>query len=290
LLSEIFFKDWNGEAFGRDVTDDLEAVLAEALVRVVARFPQISIDRNSFVSFVAERVEFDAKVLASLQRLQFEDLFLVWGISVEDSEALRLLEAEYWESADGALRRIPDTADCVDEVKQRVRERLFTARDDGAPKILQYQGRGPLKSWLRVVAVRAALDLLKQDKKHVPLTDGILSVGLSEEDNQELRLLKVTYRNEFKLAFQSALASLTDKERNILRYHYIECLNLDAIGEIYKVHRSSVHRWVVSIREALLQATTRGLTAKLGVETLEVESIMRLIQSQLDMSIERFLE
>src|SRR5204862_1158487 len=49
----------------------------------------------------------------------------------------------------------------TDEVKQILREKLFVCRD-GAPKIREYEGRGALRSWIRVAAVRVAVDLLRE--------------------------------------------------------------------------------------------------------------------------------
>ncbi len=75
----------------------------------------------------------------------------------------------------------------------------------------------------------------------------------------------------------------------MLRYHFLQGLNIEQIGAIHSVHRATVARWLASLRKDLLESTREALARRLDVGDAEVESIMRLIRSQLDASIERLL-
>jgi RNA polymerase sigma-70 factor (ECF subfamily) len=55
------------------------------------------------------------------------------------------------------------------------------------------------------------------------------------------------------------------------------------------VHRVTITRWLNRIKENLLEETRFGLAARLAVSGEELESIMRLIQSQLHVSIRGML-
>jgi hypothetical protein len=48
-----------------------------------------------------------------------------------------------------------------DELRQNVRERLFLGTPDAPPRIASYSGEGDLRHWVRVVAMRAALNLTR---------------------------------------------------------------------------------------------------------------------------------
>ena len=71
----------------------------------------------------------------------------------------------------------------------------------------------------------------------------------------------------------------------MLRYHLIDRLNIDQIAAIHDVHRATAARWLVRIRAQLEERTREELRRALGVSGAELDSIIRLIQSQLDLSI-----
>ena len=60
---------------------------------------------------------------------------------------------------------------------------------------------------------------------------------------------------------------------------------MDQIGLLYRVHRVTASRWLAGARKAVLSHTRRLLTDQLDISAEEFESIVRLVQSQLDLSI-----
>ena len=56
------------------------------------------------------------------------------------------------------------------------------------------------------------------------------------------------------------------------------------------MHRVTAFRWVNRAREQLVVKTHEALQAKLQITQGEMNSILRLIQSELDMSIARYLK
>jgi RNA polymerase sigma-70 factor (ECF subfamily) len=100
-----------------------------------------------------------------------------------------------------------------------------------------------------------------------------------------LASLKQRYRDEFRGAFTDAAAQLTDRERTLLRYRFLDDLSIDEIGVLYRVHRTTVARWIAAIRESLFEATRAKLMQQLQITDSDVDSVLRLIDSQLDISI-----
>jgi RNA polymerase sigma-70 factor (ECF subfamily) len=111
----------------------------------------------------------------------------------------------------------------------------------------------------------------------------------SEALDPELEGLKRKYREEFKLAFHAALAKLTDRERNLLRYELVGNLSIDEIAKLYDVHRATLARWRAAAREKLFVETERSLRTALGIGATDFRSIVRWIDSELDVSLSRVL-
>ena len=97
-------------------------------------------------------------------------------------------------------------------------------------------------------------------------------------------------RREFRDAFQEAAASLEPRERTLLRYSVVDGLTVDDLGRLFQVHRASAARWVADARDKLTSRTRSSLARRLGVRVRDQESILRLVQSQLDLSLRSILE
>ena len=87
----------------------------------------------------------------------------------------------------------------------------------------------------------------------------------------------------------AAIALLAPRDRLLLKYHYIDSLSIDRIGAIYDIHRATAARWVAAAREALAVQAQGLLSARLGVTASQLRSIARMVESQLDLSIQRLL-
>ena len=92
-----------------------------------------------------------------------------------------------------------------DDVKQRVRERLFVPREGVLPRIASYTGRGPLAGWLRILATRTAIDARRAQQRAAghASDDGLCRVAAASPD-PELGYLKGRYAREFGEATANA--------------------------------------------------------------------------------------
>jgi len=241
-------------------------------------WPDLAVPQERFAAHVAA-VAKDTPV----ERLCIPDLYLAFACAIGADKAVETLEKSHFSRLDPLLKRLGASGATGDEVKQRLRERLVVNK-----KIATYSGKGDLWRWLKVAATREALHLLKREKKGRTPSDE-LEDAVSPADSPELELLKRTYRAEFKSAFQETLRSLEPRPRTILRYYLVDGLNIDEIGQIYGVHRATAARWIERVREDLLLGTRERLMGQIRVSGGEIDSIMRLIQSRLDVSVQRFL-
>ena len=289
-LSPLFLPHLPAGAEGRIASSDrLEQSLADVLELSRATFPDIPLPPETFLAFLARRIPEGKSVEVGLLELKVADLYLACACLERIPRAVARFEAEYLVEIKQALSRMETAAVQVEDVKQMICQKLLTADGEAPPRLARYSGSGDLRSWLCVVAVRAALDQLRREKDAPPIADSAMADAVAPEEDQELQYLKQLYRVEFKAAFEEALATLTTRERNILRHQVLDGLTLDQIGAVYNVHRATVARWNARLRERLLKQTRRALLARLHTTGSELESIMRLIQSHLDVSIRRHL-
>jgi RNA polymerase sigma-70 factor (ECF subfamily) len=137
--------------------------------------------------------------------------------------------------------------------------------------------------------MRAALKLLRKDGREMPTSDDAILEAKSSEDDPELAYMKAAYRASFRAAFQEALESLHPKERTLLKQQIVDGLGIDELGALYEVHRATAARWVQAAREKLLLRTRRTFMLRARISSDECESIMRMVRSQLDVSLHRRL-
>jgi RNA polymerase sigma-70 factor (ECF subfamily) len=199
-----------------------------------------------------------------------------------EREAIQRLETDYIARTASAIGRIDPSATFRDDVLQELRARLLVGRDGKPPKIASYEGRGSLLGWIRVVAVRTALTLKRRAKP--PAEDDAIAPEIAPED-PELDHIRAAHAPEFEEAFRAAMASLSVKERNVLRLRYLDGVNIDGIGRMYGTHRATAARWISTACDKLLGETRRLLVERFGVASSQVDSLMRLLQSEFEMSL-----
>jgi RNA polymerase sigma-70 factor (ECF subfamily) len=263
------------------------AALSARFAAARASWPTVALPPERFAAFVAKRVPPDAADGAPLAELAVEELYLTCACARGDAEALRVLEARYFPRARAALAGLRLDPSAVDELVQRLRVYLFVDPGDGRPRIVQFRGRGTLGSWLGVSAVRAAYKLLERETRERTNEDERLARVAAREHDQEVLVAKGRYGEAFRAAFAAALGSLEDRDKNLLRQHYLDGLSTDQLGALYRTHRTTITRWLGAAKQRLLDRTRSYLMSRLRVPLADCDSIIRLVESQLDVTLYR---
>jgi RNA polymerase sigma-70 factor (ECF subfamily) len=218
------------------------------------------------------------------------DQELAAACAAGSAPAVAALEAAHFGGLRLALRSMRLQPHQIDDVLQDLRADLFVPRDGRPARIGEYQGRGTLKSWLRVCATRLALKHLRRARGTAPgADDDALLEERAPADDPELACIKDSCREEFRAAFQDALSSLGERERALLRLYTVDGLSIDEIGAVYRVHRATAARWIASAEGTLLDRTRRALMDRGRIGRADCESMLRLVQSQLAATIRRRL-
>ena len=268
----------------------LEGVLDEMIRAGRDAWPSIPLDSAVFVAHVADRIPTDQPVVDTLETLHYADLHLACACANGDNQAVREFHTRYDDIITRAARRVEAQGVQADETRQVLITHLLLQRENRPPAIALYSGQGTLKSYLRVAALHKALHLLKKSKRAPQGVDfSEVMMVADTDDDPELTVLKDTYRKEFKTAFHDAMGLLSSEDRNLLRYHYLSGLNTRQIAQLTSMNQSTVVRHLARVRGRLLAVTRTRLMADLGLGQSKFNSILKLVQSQLDVSIERVL-
>jgi RNA polymerase sigma-70 factor (ECF subfamily) len=262
----------------------LQARLVTKLQEARAAWPGLSVGDGEYLEYVTERLPAGDR-MAALETVHVHDLYLACGCAQGDKVALRAFEGILKPEVAAALARLRCSASTADEVGQIIRTRVLVTEGGVPPRIAGYLGQGSLRSWVRVMATREALMILRKARSEPDAVDAHLLEAETPEDDPEIAHFKRVYRSEFEASFRVALATLTPRERNLLRQSFVHGLTVARVGALYKVHGATASRWIAQAREKLLAATKQELIERLQIETHELESIMRLIRSRLDVSL-----
>ena len=248
-----------------------------------AAWPQVAVDDATFAAFVA-----DVAPGTPPGELDLPTLYIACACLRDDAGALAAFERAYLSKIPEFLSRITNDPASIDEICQLLRIKLFVGDGTTPPRITAYV-RGSFMAWLRVVVCRLAIDYMRaRDRPMLGLDEQMLEPRALASD-PAMSLIKEQYRAQVSAMFGAALAALSPGDRTMLRLCFLDDLGLAEIGRIFHVSKSAVSRRLARCRASLLADVKRRLRAELRLNTAEIDSIMRLLASQLEISLRRLL-
>jgi RNA polymerase sigma-70 factor (ECF subfamily) len=264
-----------------------EGLSRQVVERVRGAWPHLRVNMDAFGAFLEGKLAEDV-ANPTPDGLAVEDLYLAFACGQGDDKALQAFEREMRKDLEAAFAKMRVPPAHRDDVRQQLRERLFVGPP--RPRILDYSGRGRLRFWFRVTVVRMLLDELRAEKRNVEVLSHDLVLGAPSGDSDpEIEHLKNLYRKEAGSAFEAAVAAISPEDRNMLRSYYARQMTIDEIGTAFGIHRATAARRVNGARDRLLAEVRRRLSDKLALKSRELDSMFRLIESRLHISVGRLL-
>ncbi len=261
----------------------LDAMLAEAR----AQWPGCEVSDADYVEHLASLLGDVDDVGAALAAVRGDDLYLACACGLGVPEALRAFEQHFIRPTRVVIAREGDVVD-PDEFFQRLRERLLVAPHGKRSRLAGFSGKGKLSNWVRIAAQRMLIDEYRKREAPVSeVSDETIDPSRAADVDPELGVLHESFREDFQAAFEAAFAGLTSRERTLLRYRYVDGLEVNQIAAISGRHRVSVYRAILKARETLLEHLRRGMAERLHVGSSEADSVLRLMKSQLDVRLSR---
>ncbi len=226
-----------------------------------------------------------------LEALDAGEVWLACGCAAQDRAALAAFEERYVRPLRTSLRAVVPEDARLDEVLQALRVRLLMHDGDvSAVRLLGYAGQGRLQGFVKVVAVRIARDLARSERRHVPDVDASAIAELVDRElGIDLQAAQSEQRALVKAALQHAIEQLPANERGLLRMSVSEGASIDYIAALHDVHRSTAARWLVRIRARIAESTLAILREQTSSTDTQLESLLRGLDSRLELSLSRVL-
>ena len=227
-----------------------------------------------------------------LQLGRAEELALAQRCAQGDREARTLFAKLYLTTVPNAVRHL-GRREFGDEVQQLLSLRLLECTDGNLPKIAAYNGSGALGAWVRVAAVRLALDLLKalqrENKRTGLRLEELPDPFASQSSGVHKQLLRLQHQQDLRAALKLAFAELSDTQKLALKLHYLHGLSTEEASRILGVHKATAARWIAHGRAAVLESTLRALQDRLGISETEAKSLAGLVDSNFECTTDELL-
>lgn len=248
-------------------------------------WPDLAVDDAAFTAHVTSRAS--AGPLPPIAHAG--DLLLAFACARGMPAAIAAFRRAYGAVVARVLsRRRADRNDAAD-VSQSVYEKLLVAPAGGSPKIADYRGTGPLRSWVSTTVATTLLMARRAAGRRADRSDHSALALAVEAGDPELLYLKSRYRSEIEAAVARALTGLGERERALLKLHLVEQMSIDQLGTMYGVNRATAARWLAAARRSLLAKARDEIQAQLGVDPRECDSLVALVRSNLQLSVARHL-
>src|SRR5262249_46804856 len=130
--------------------------IALAYVAGRAAWPNLAVSVDAFRHHVVDRLRLSPASVVP----RAADLYLVIAVLEGADRALPILDERLARAA-GVVARIDGAPAFVDEVRQELRVKLLAGPE---PRLRSYAGIGALFEWLRVAALRTAINLKRSDR------------------------------------------------------------------------------------------------------------------------------
>lgn len=266
---------------------ELERELSERVSVARAVWPALVVTDREFAEFLAERTSLGELPATS----HAADLMLACACAAGHHDAHTAFHRTYEPVVTRVLLRRGADFSVIDDVKQAVFEKLLLASAGARPRVADYRGVGPLKSWVATVAMTTLLMTRRSSERRreqsnsedASIVDDVIESG------PELGYLRQRFRKPVESAIVYALKQLGERDRKLMHLHVCERMSIDRIGEMYSVNRATAARWLASARNTLLTTAREEIRRGLGVTDHECDSILKLVHSQLDVSVARHL-
>ncbi len=272
---------------------DLEAELAALCERAHRAHPGLALDDEAFATFLAclpASEDEESQEAAPLAALKIEDLYLACACLAGAPDAFAAFEARCAGAIGTALASTVTSPEARAEAAQRFRSAFLVGTPDEPAKLAGYTGRWPLDRWTAICAQRLAVSMIRHEDAGRRAHERASLEAALVPQQPEVAFVKEQYRGEFERAFAEALATLSERDRLLMRLHLVTGVSVADIGKMYGVSQPTASRWLAAARETVGDEVRRLLNERLHLAHSEMASLAGLVASQLDVSMSRLLK
>lgn len=254
----------------------------ESWERGRTRYPRLALTPEAFADYLRERFP---DGLGDPAALPAEDLFLACACLDGVPNAAEELRNEYRASLASWVGRVTRSPAATAELADALLADLLVGEPDTGPRLAGYAGRGPLRAWLRMLAVRRSLNTARDAGRHARIENRVFAETVASTPDPEVGFIKARYGAEFETAFRDAMRDLAAGARALLRLHYGQELPLASLAAMHGWSKPTASRRLAAARAELLDGACALLRQRLHLDPAELESLFRVVRSQIDVSL-----
>lgn len=267
----------------------LRAALRALTDEARARYPDVVMKAGEWGEAMARSVkllEASHREYTRTVRSLDADAYLAAACLARTPHAAERFERDVMPEAFRAAGFVQRAGVTADDALQTVREVLLVGSGEMPPRLSRYTGQCGLKDWVHLVAMRICIDLnrTRRDGSERELEEDLTVEALPSSENL---LIRAEGQHHLREALEAAVRGLTVRERQLLRMSLVHGVGIDDLSPMYGAHRATVARWLQGARKRLERLTRQQLEVKLGLQSLELDSLMRGARSQFELSMER---
>jgi RNA polymerase sigma-70 factor (ECF subfamily) len=273
--------------FGMAASGELLVAVDRAVVRAEDDWPEFRLPAGAFRDRLLAIVGDSDAPVEALARLFIADLYLAHACAERLTAAVEAFAERYLSRVAHYVRDYRDVN--PDEVRRQLEDTLLLGNEESGPRIAQYAGRGALGGFVRTAARNAAITLTRRaaPEREIEIEE-IASVICSPPESTK-RVVTSRYNAVIQEAVRAALWTLGRRQRTVVRLHLTQGVSLTQIGKMFSVNQSTVSRWLQAAIEHLYAEIRRAIREAHGVTGSELDSIVRDVRSQIDLSLSRVL-
>ena len=243
---------------------NLEQRIADAYAEGRARFGDLGLERESYSNRVHAIVEKylgtdppDNAAADFVKALHGRDLYLATACAQESlgmtgaarssglqyrGIAWKTLELNYRGFISDLTRFFFRKSFVAQDIADNILADLFFPDRTGTSRIVSYDGRSSLNTWLRVVVCNQAINVKRRNSysQTIETIPEIPDFPAWKKVDQIVRLRR--YETPFRKALAAACIHLPPRDRLLLLWRYQEGLRLGQIAQILGIHQSNVTR------------------------------------------------
>ena len=261
--------------------EEMRATMTEQLAFERHAEPTLPLD-SQLLTTAVDHIVRQPDIYSGVARFRIGDVALAtWAITSD--AGIAAFERRFRATIDKVVARFRDQQ--PDELRQRLRVRLFVSAAGAAPRLAEYSGFGFLQNWLKVTALRAFVDVTRSEgpERNAVELDDLLA---DDKTSPTGAVARAQLQHVVKVAFAAAVAELSPRERIFLRHTLIDHHTLDQVAAAYAVHRATVARVLSQAKESIMTAMRTTLT---NANEPDINHVLTLLSGNIDLSLSRVL-
>lgn len=210
-----------------------------------------------------------------LASLHVIDVYLTFGCARQNARAWQLFAGEFHPYI-GRLAATATESDAeASEISDAVIVDLCLPDRSGHSRIGSFDGRSSLATWLRVLVGHRALNQRKRSR-HTP--QGVDRLPETADDaalrRLDAELRDHRYGDALHDALRDACATLTERERLVLRLRFGEACKVQDIAARLHVHPSNITRQIERVCDRLRGLVVRGLGERHHLSNSQIDECL----------------